>query len=80
MFSTIASARSSFWATSASSSARCSGVSHSFEEMIAVVENYIYEKKKVRVRIELRYHPFFIHSDMSKLNYCYGVAIDYFKI
>jgi hypothetical protein len=50
------------------------------EEMIAVVENYIYEKKKVRVRIELRYHPLLIHSDISKLNYCYGVALDYFKI
>jgi hypothetical protein len=49
------------------------------EEMIEVVENYIYEKKKVRVRIELRHHPFFIQSDLSKLNYCYGVALDYFK-
>ena len=49
------------------------------EEMIAVVENYIYEKKRVRVHIELRNHPFFIQSDLSKLNYCYGVALDYFK-
>ena len=50
------------------------------EEMIAVVEKYIYEKKKVRVHIELRYHPFLIQSDLSKLNYCYGIALDYFKI
>jgi hypothetical protein len=50
------------------------------EEMIAVVENYIYEKKKVRVAIHLRYHPFLIQSDLSKLNYCYGIALDYFKI
>jgi hypothetical protein len=50
------------------------------EEMIAIVQDYIYDKKKVRVRIELRYHPFFIQSDLSKLNYCYGIALDYFKI
>ncbi len=49
------------------------------EEMIAVVENYIYEKKRVRVHIELRYHPFLIQSDLDKLNYCYGVALDYFN-
>jgi hypothetical protein len=50
------------------------------EEMIAVVQDYIYDKKKVRVAIQLRYHPFYIHSDLSKLNYCYSVALDYFKI
>ena len=50
------------------------------EEMITVVENYIYEKKRVRVRIELRYHPFILHAELSKLNYCYGVALDYFNI
>lgn len=50
------------------------------EEMIAVVENYIYDKKKVRVHIQLRYHPFYIQSDLNKLNYCYGIALDYFKI
>lgn len=50
------------------------------QEMISLVEAYIYDKKKVRVRIELRYHPFLIQSDLSKLNYCYGIALDYFKI
>jgi hypothetical protein len=44
------------------------------EEMIAVVEDYIYEKKRVRVSIQLRYHPFFIQSDLDKLHYCYNVA------
>lgn len=46
------------------------------EQMIATVENYIYKKKGRRIRIEFRYHPFFIHSDLEKLNYAYGVALD----
>jgi len=49
------------------------------EEMIAVVQDYIYAKKKVRVAIQLRYHPFLMQSDLSKLNYCYGIAKDYFN-
>jgi hypothetical protein len=46
------------------------------EQMIATVEQYIYQKKGIRIRIEFRYHPFFIHSDLEKLNYAYGVALD----
>jgi len=46
------------------------------EHMIATVEQYIYQKKGKRIRIEFRYHPFFIHSDLEKLNYAYGIALD----
>jgi hypothetical protein len=50
------------------------------EEMSALVEKYIYEKRNVRVSIQLRYHPFLLQSDLDKLHYCYNVAHSYFNI
>lgn len=50
------------------------------QEMASLVEAYIYEKKNKRVTIQLRYHPFFIQSDLDKLHYCYNVAHSYFNI
>jgi hypothetical protein len=44
--------------------------------MIAVVEDYIYQKKNRRVSIQIRYNPFFIQHDLNLLNYCYSIAID----
>lgn len=46
------------------------------EQMCATVEQYIYSKKGRRVRIEFRYHPFFIHRDLEMLNYAYGIALE----
>lgn len=46
------------------------------EQMIATVEHYIYKKKGRNVKIEFRYHPFFIHRDLEMLNYAYGIALD----
>lgn len=46
------------------------------EQMIATVESYIYKKKGRNIRIEFRYHPFFIHRDLEMLNYAYGIALD----
>lgn len=45
------------------------------EEMMAVVENYIFLKKNVRVKIELNYHPFMIQREVDMLHYCYNVAL-----
>jgi len=47
------------------------------DEMIRVVEDYIYRRKGIRVHIQLRYHPFLIQSDIDRLHYCYNVALDY---
>lgn len=49
------------------------------QTMIAVVDDYIYQVKKVRVKIELRYHPFLIQRDVDMLHWCYNVALDYNK-
>lgn len=45
------------------------------EEMMAVVENYIYIKKNVRIKIQLNYHPFTIQREVDMLHYCYNVAL-----
>ena len=47
------------------------------EEMKRVVEDYIYKRKGVRVRIEIRYHPFIFQSDIDRIHYCYNIAVDY---
>jgi hypothetical protein len=49
------------------------------EDMIAVVEQYIFEKKGLNVKIEIRYHPFYIQHDLDLLNYCYTIAHEYKK-
>lgn len=46
------------------------------EQMCATVEQYIYIKRGRRIRIEFRYHPFFIHKDLEMLNYAYGIALE----
>jgi hypothetical protein len=46
------------------------------EQMCHVVEQYIYKKKGVSVRIQLNYHPFFIQNELNKLNYAYGIALE----
>lgn len=43
------------------------------EEMCAVVEAYIYEKKGRHIKIELRYHPLFIQRDLDMLHHCYNI-------
>ena len=45
------------------------------EQMCAVVEDYIYKKKMVRVRIELAYHPFFLQQQVDMLHWCYNFAL-----
>ena len=46
------------------------------EEMIEVVENYIYKKKGVRANITINYHPFLLQRHLDMLNYAYHIAID----
>lgn len=45
------------------------------EEMMAVVEDYIFSKKNVRIKIVLNYHPFTIQREVDMLHYCYNVAL-----
>lgn len=46
------------------------------ETMCYVVEQYIYRKKGVSVRIQINYHPFFLQDQLNKLNYAYGIALE----
>jgi hypothetical protein len=45
------------------------------EAMCAAVEDYIYKKKNVRVRIEISYHPLFLQRQVDMLHWCYNYAI-----
>lgn len=45
------------------------------EEMMAVVEDYIFSRRNVRVKIVLSYHPFTIQREVDMLHYCYNVAL-----
>jgi hypothetical protein len=45
------------------------------EEMMAVVEDYIFSRKNVRIKITLNYHPFVIQRELDMLHYCYNVAL-----
>jgi hypothetical protein len=45
------------------------------EAMCAAVEDYIYKKKNVRVRIEISYHPFFIQRQVDMVHWCYNFAL-----
>ena len=47
------------------------------EEMKRVVEDYIYKRKGVRIRIEIRYHPLIFQLDIDRIHYCYNIAVDY---
>jgi hypothetical protein len=49
------------------------------EQMVAVVEDYIFERKRVRVRINMHCHPIFFQDQLNKLNYCYTVALEWNK-
>ncbi len=49
------------------------------EQMVAVVEDYIFERKRVRVRINMNCHPIFFQDQLNKLNYCYTVALEWNK-
>jgi diketogulonate reductase-like aldo/keto reductase len=46
------------------------------ETMCHVVEQYIYQKKGVSVRIQINYHPLFLQDQLNKLNYAYGIALE----
>ena len=46
------------------------------EEMCHVVEQFIYKKKGVSVRIQINYHPFTLQEQLNKLCYAYHVALD----
>jgi hypothetical protein len=48
----------------------------SVEEMIAVVQDYIYDRKRVRVRIVLD-NPMRMRRDVMLLNEAYSIAVMY---
>jgi hypothetical protein len=48
----------------------------SLDEMIAVVQNYIYFKKGVRISIILHPNPFTFQNQLDKLHYAYNIASD----
>jgi hypothetical protein len=52
------------------------GHTPSVEEMIAVVQDYIYDRKRVRVRIVLD-NPMRLHKDIFMLNEAYSIAVMY---
>ena len=49
------------------------------EEMIAVVQQYIYQRKGVRVHILINPHPFLFQEELNKLNYAYSIALEWLK-
>ena len=48
----------------------------SVEEMIAIVQDYIYDRKRVRVRIVLD-NPMRMRRDVMLLNEAYSIAVMY---
>lgn len=50
----------------------------SIEYMSKIVEDYIYQRKKVRVRIILN-NPMSIRKDVVMLNEAYNIVIEYNK-
>jgi hypothetical protein len=52
------------------------GHTPSVEEMIAVVQDYIYDRKRVRVRIVFD-NPMRLHKDIFMLNEAYSIAVMY---
>jgi len=48
----------------------------SLDEMIYVVQNYIYFKKGVRINIIIHPNPFTIQNQLDKLHYAYNIATD----
>lgn len=49
------------------------------EEMVQIVELYIYKRKGVRVQITLPLHPLFFQAHLDMLHYAYNVASDWLK-
>ena len=52
------------------------GHTPSVNEMIAVVQDYIYERKRVRVKISFD-NPMRLHRDIVMLNEAYSIAVMY---
>ena len=47
-------------------------------EMIELVEKFLWDKKQVKVKINIS-NPMTLHRDMNLLNHAYNVALEYYK-